>query len=85
MTCRNSPETATMKKGHRDSHQLFPVFAHFVPHPPDTHDKSTTYKSVHTTLTPTDITDLNDNVTIVMCNDAGDHTAVEDNVDDSLT
>ena len=89
MTCRNKPRgVSTTNKVRYDCCQLSPVLAHFVPHSLDTPpppEKSTTYESVLTTSTPTDITDFDQDVTIVVCNVKGDDTAVEDNMEeDSL-
>ena len=87
---KSSRAVATMNKVHHHSpRRLSPLLAHFLPHLPDTPpppDESTTYESVLTTSTPTDITDFDHDVTIVVRDVRGDDTAVEDNTeDDSLT
>ena len=90
ITCRNRPGggVATVNEIRYDGCGLSPVLVCFLPRPPDSPpppDESTTYESVLTTSTPTDITDFNEDVTIV-CDVKGDDTAVEDNTeDDSLT
>ena len=90
MICRKSPRgLAPSNKAHLDSPcQLSPALPFLVSHPSNTppfSDESTTYESVLTTSTPTDITDLNEDVTIAVCDSEDDDVAMEDNMeDDSL-
>ena len=79
-----------MNKVHHNPHQLSPAFgvlAHLVHHPlhtPPPPNGPTTYKSVVTTSTLTDITDFNKDVTIVVSDDGeGSDPAMEYSMEDN--
>ena len=86
LTCRESisKRVASSNKACYDSDRLSPILALFMPRPPNTPppDEPTTYESVLTTPTPTDITDFNEDVTIVVCDVEGNNTVFEDTAGD---
>ena len=83
MTCRGSiPGTvATSSKACFDSFQLSPSL---FPHPPNAPppDEPTTYESVLTTPTPTDITDFHEDGIMVVHNVGQDDTEFENTTED---
>ena len=94
LTCRGSSPrgVATLNKACYDSYQASQILTRSVPHaptsPPPDEPSCTTYESILTTPTPTptDITDFNQLVKVVVCDVEGNNTEVENTADDvSLT